>query len=57
MIVPAHYGLGLLSRHLGTRLNPIARNILGVFVIVSGFLVGAMIQFGWYLLLHWVSGK
>jgi hypothetical protein len=57
LFIPAYYGLGLLSRRTGAGLNPVARNALGVLVLVVGFAVGAAMQHGWYLLYHWLFGN
>jgi hypothetical protein len=57
LFIPGYYGLGLLSRRIGVRLNPVTRNMLGVLVLAGGFAVGTAIQYGLYLLSHWLTGK
>ena len=41
---------------LGNMGHPIARNLLGVFVLVVGFVVGAAVQLAWQSLLRWMFG-
>lgn len=57
LFIPAYYGLGLLSRRIGVKLKPVARNTLGVIVLAVGFAVGTAIQYGLYLFFHWLTGK
>jgi hypothetical protein len=53
LIIPGFYGLALLSGHKGDKLHPAIRNLLGVIVLVAGFLIGDAIQTG---LLEWIGG-
>ena len=48
--VPLYFGLSLLAGHLGNRLHAAARNLLGIVVLVLGFVAGLAIQTGWYWL-------
>jgi hypothetical protein len=54
LLVPAYYGLALLSGRRGTSLHPLARNLLGIVVLVIGFVIGACIQIGWQTLFQWL---
>ena len=46
--IPGYFGILLLAGHLGEGLNSFIRNIAGVMILVVGFIVGALIQNGWY---------
>lgn len=46
--VPGYFGLALLSGSTGTRLNRFVRGLAGFLVLIFGFVVGALIQVGWY---------
>jgi hypothetical protein len=41
LLVPGYYGLALLSGHKGSNLHWATRNLLGVIVLVAGFLIVA----------------
>jgi hypothetical protein len=40
--------LAFLAGHHGNTMHPAGRNMVGVLVLISGFLIGASIQSGWY---------
>jgi hypothetical protein len=46
--LPAFYGLALLTGHHGNSMHPIGRNMVGILVLVFGFIVGAGVQYIWY---------
>jgi len=46
--IPGYYGLALLSGHSGAKHHFVVRNLAGVFVLIFGFVVGAIVQIGWY---------
>lgn len=46
--IPAYYGMTLLSGEHGSTMHPAGRNLVGVLVVVFGFIVGAVILTGWY---------
>jgi hypothetical protein len=48
LAIPGYYGLAMLAGHHGNTMHPAGRNTVGVLVLVSGYLIGAGIQFGWY---------
>ena len=56
LIVPGFYGLALLSGHNGHDLNPTMRNILGVLVLIFGFLLGVFIQVVVTSIVQWLFG-
>jgi len=51
--VPAYYGMAFLAGHYGDTMYSAGRNLVGVLILIFGFLVGAGIQEGWY----WVMQK
>jgi hypothetical protein len=51
--IPGYYGLALLTGRHGAVLHPAVRNLAGVLVLVFGFVVGSIVQYGWY----WVFQK
>ncbi len=52
LLVPGCWGLALLSGYRGNKLHSAVRNLLGVIVLVLGFLIGVTIQFGLATLLQ-----
>jgi len=56
LLIPGYFGVALLSGHRGTAFHPIARNLLGVVVLVVGVVIGAAVQFVWQSLLRWLFG-
>jgi hypothetical protein len=48
LAIPVYYGLAFLAGHHGNTMHPAGRNMVGVLVLISGFLIGASIQSGWY---------
>ena len=54
LMIPCLFGLALLSGRFGTTLHPVARDLLGVLVLVAGLAVGACIQIGWQRLFQWL---
>jgi hypothetical protein len=46
--IPGYYGMAFLAGHHGDTMYPAGRNMIGVFVLISGLIVGAAVQFGWY---------
>ena len=40
--------MAFLAGHHGGTMHPAGRNMVGVLVLVFGFLVGGGVQFGWY---------
>ena len=46
--VPAYYGITFLAGHHGETMHPAGRNLVGILVLIFGFLVGIVIQEGWY---------
>jgi hypothetical protein len=53
LAIPGYYGLAFLAGHHGNTMHPAGRNMVGVLVLISGFLIGASIQSGWY----WIFQK
>jgi hypothetical protein len=53
LVVPGYYGLAFLAGHHGETMHPAGRNMVGILVLVSGFAIGAVMQFGWY----WIFEK
>ncbi len=51
--VPGYYGVAFLAGHQGDTMHPAGRNLVGVLVLIFGFLVGLVIQSGWY----WIVQK
>jgi hypothetical protein len=56
LLIPGYFGIALLSGNQGTSLHPIARNLLGVIVLVVGFVIGAAVQILWQSLFQWLFG-
>jgi hypothetical protein len=54
--VPLYFGLGLLSGLIAPSLHYIARNLLGVVVLIGGLLLGGLIQHHYARLFSWVFG-
>ncbi|MGJ5001557.1 hypothetical protein ACQR10_09555 [Bradyrhizobium sp. HKCCYLRH2060] len=52
LAIPAYYGLAFLAGHHGESMHPAGRNMVGLLVLVSGFGLGAAIQFGWYWIIE-----
>ena len=52
LLVPGFYGLGVLAGQRGSSLHPMARNLLGIIVLVAGFVAATYIQIGWQNLLQ-----
>jgi hypothetical protein len=52
LLIPGFYGLALLSGHKGSNLHLVTRNLLGVIVLVVGFLIVAAIQYGLLMVLQ-----
>jgi hypothetical protein len=48
LLIPGYYGMAFLAGHHGGTMHPAGRNMVGVLVLIFGYLVGAGIQFGWY---------
>jgi len=48
LAIPAYYGMAFLAGYHGDTMHPAGRNMVGVLVLVFGFLIGAAIQLGWY---------
>jgi hypothetical protein len=46
--VPGYYGLTFLAGYHGNTMHPAGRNLVGVLVLIFGFLVGIVIQQTWY---------
>lgn len=57
LAVPGYYGLAFLAGHHGETMHPAGRNMVGGLVLVSGFALGAAIQFGWYWIFDQIFGK
>lgn len=53
LAIPGYYGMAFLAGLHGDTMHPAGRNMVGALVLVFGFLVGAVIQFGWY----WIFEK
>jgi hypothetical protein len=51
-IIPAAYGLALLSGAHGNTMHPAGRSFIGFLVLLAGFFVGAMVQYAWYFLVQ-----
>ena len=51
--VPGYYGIAFLAGHHGETMHPAGRNLVGVLVLIFGFLVGLLIEDGWY----WIVQK
>ena len=56
LLIPGYFGIALLSGHRGTALHPIARNLLGVVVLIVGVVIGAAVQIVWQSLFRWLFG-
>jgi hypothetical protein len=56
LLIPAYYGLAFLAGHHGDGMHPAGRNLVGALVLVSGFALGAAIQFSWYWIFEKISG-
>jgi hypothetical protein len=52
--IPGYYGMALLAGHHGDTMHPAGRNLVGVLVLIFGFMVGAAIQTAWFYGLHWI---
>jgi hypothetical protein len=48
IVVPGYYGIAFLAGHHGGTMHPAGRNLVGALVLIFGFLVGGVIQEGWY---------
>lgn len=48
LAIPGYYGMAFLAGHHGDTMHPAGRNLVGVIVLIFGFIVGAAIEFGWY---------
>jgi hypothetical protein len=48
LAIPGYYGIAFLSGYHGSTMHPAGRNMVGVLVLIFGYLVGVGIQFGWY---------
>jgi hypothetical protein len=46
--VPGYYGMTILAGHHGDTMHPAGRNLIGVLVLIFGFVIGLVVQFGWY---------
>jgi hypothetical protein len=53
--VPAYYGLAFLAGHHGETMYPAGRNLVGILVLVFGFLVGLVVAESWYWLMQTIS--
>jgi hypothetical protein len=53
--VPGYYGVTFLAGHHGDTMHPAGRNLVGVIVLIFGFLVGGAIQYGWYWAIQEIS--
>ena len=51
--VPGYYGITFLAGRHGETMHPAGRNLVGILVLIFGFLVGVVIQEGWY----WIAQK
>jgi hypothetical protein len=52
MMIPAYYGIALLSGAHGDTMHPAGRNLIGVLVLIFGLLVGLIVEGGWYWLVQ-----
>jgi hypothetical protein len=50
--VPGYYGITFLAGHHGETMHPAGRNLVGVLVLIFGFLVGETIQAIWYVFMQ-----
>ena len=55
-LIPINVGLGLLSNRSGTKLTPVARNLLGFVVMIGGLAVGSAILYGADFIDVWLFG-
>jgi hypothetical protein len=46
--VPGYYGMTFLTGHHGGTMHPAGRNLVGVLVLIFGFVIGLVVQLGWY---------
>lgn len=53
--VPGYYGIAFLAGHHGETMHPAGRNLVGVLVLIFGFLVGLVVQIGWYWIVEKIS--
>jgi hypothetical protein len=51
--VPGYYGMTFFAGHHGGTMHPAGRNLVGLLVLVFGFVLGLLVQVGWY----WMSQK
>jgi hypothetical protein len=51
--IPGYYGLAFLTGEHGDTMHPAGRNLVGVIVLIFGFLVGIVIEEAWY----WLTQK
>jgi uncharacterized membrane protein len=56
LVIPAYYGVAFLAAHHGDTMHPAGRSMVGILVLVFGFLVGAAIQIGWYWMFEKIIG-
>lgn len=52
LAISAYYGIAFLAGHHGDTMHPAGRNLVGILVLVFGFLVGAVIAESWYWLMQ-----
>jgi hypothetical protein len=50
--IPGYYGIAFLAGHHGDPMHPVGRNLVGVLVLIFGFVVGMFVQGMWYLLMQ-----
>jgi hypothetical protein len=49
--IPGYYGIALLAGHHGYTMHAAGRNLIGVLVLIFGFLVGIAAEESWYWLM------
>jgi hypothetical protein len=53
--IPGYYGIAFLAGHHGDTMHPAGRNLVGVLVLIFGFIVGLIIEESWYWLVQKVG--
>lgn len=56
LLIPGYFSVALLSGYRGIALHPVARNFLGIAVLVVGVVIGAAVQIVWQHLFRWLFG-
>jgi hypothetical protein len=52
LLIPGYYGIAFLAGQHGDTMHPAGRNMVGVLVLIFGYVVGVGIQYGWYWIIQ-----